>query len=238
MVAILNSMTRIIAGIPVPNTAMINASIALAEAELPYQGYSHVMRAWLNGQAMLNRLPPSNRSKIDHEAVGVATILHDLGWSNNTEIVSNDKTFEVDGAIAAAKFIRREGGAAWDDQRIQLVWDAIALHTNALIYPYKELEVQYTAAGTVTELLGPELAKQTLGDIVTATQADWDRIIAEIPRPPGRKKYFYDLMIGFCTTKPQVTYGTFQGDWGERYVKNYTRVGHRQIDLMDRILQD
>jgi hypothetical protein len=80
MVAVLPYMTRIIAGIPVPNTPLINASIALARAELPDHGYNHVMRAWLNGQALINHLPPSNRSKIDVEAFGVATILHDLGW--------------------------------------------------------------------------------------------------------------------------------------------------------------
>jgi hypothetical protein len=80
MVAVLPYMTRIVAGIPVPNTPLINASIALARAELPDHGYNHVMRAWLNGQALINHLPPSNRSKIDVEAFGVATILHDLGW--------------------------------------------------------------------------------------------------------------------------------------------------------------
>jgi hypothetical protein len=80
--------------------------------------------------------------------------------SNNTKIVSKDKTFEVDGANAAREFLQREGGRAWDKHRIQLVWDAIALHTNSEINPYKELEVSYTAAGTLTEIVGPEIAKQ------------------------------------------------------------------------------
>ena len=74
------SVTRIIAGIPVPDTPLINSSIALARANLPDNGFNHVMRAWLNGQAIINKLPAVNRSGIDEEAFGVATILHDLGW--------------------------------------------------------------------------------------------------------------------------------------------------------------
>jgi hypothetical protein len=80
MVAILYQATRLIAGISVPNTPLINASISLAQESLPTNGFNHVMRAWLNGQAIINHLPPRNRSVIDTEAFGVATILHDLGW--------------------------------------------------------------------------------------------------------------------------------------------------------------
>lgn len=80
MVAVSHLLTRVIAGIPVPNTPLINSSIALARAALPDQGYNHVMRSWLNGQAIINNLPIANRSQIDQEAFGIATILHDLGW--------------------------------------------------------------------------------------------------------------------------------------------------------------
>lgn len=79
MVVVLPHLTRIIAGIPVPNTALINSSIAYARATLPDDGYNHVMRAWLNGQAIINRLPKANRSGVDQEAFGVAAILHDTG---------------------------------------------------------------------------------------------------------------------------------------------------------------
>jgi hypothetical protein len=70
-----------------------------------------------------------------------------------------DKIFEVDGAMAAKELLEKEGGRRWDKQRIQLVWDAIALHTNADIAKYKQIEVVLTAAGTATELFGPEEAR-------------------------------------------------------------------------------
>jgi len=81
MVAILGHLTRVIAGIPVPNSPIINASIALAHDNLPTLTYNHVMRSWLNGQAIINKLPAANLSMVDQEAFGVAAILHDLGWS-------------------------------------------------------------------------------------------------------------------------------------------------------------
>lgn len=80
MVAIVPLMTRVIAGVTVPNSPLINASIALAREALPENGFNHVMRAWLNGQTIINKLPEYNRSKIDLEAFGVAALFHDMGW--------------------------------------------------------------------------------------------------------------------------------------------------------------
>lgn len=80
MVRIFHHLTRIIAGVTVPDTPLINASIALAQDSLPENGFNHVMRAWLNGQAIINHLPSYARSVVDEEAFGVAAILHDLGW--------------------------------------------------------------------------------------------------------------------------------------------------------------
>ena len=80
MVLFMNTVTRLVAGVTVPDTPLINASIALAQRSLPANGFNHVMRAWLNGQALINHLPIENRSRIDTEAFGVAAILHDLGW--------------------------------------------------------------------------------------------------------------------------------------------------------------
>lgn len=80
----------------------------------------------------------------------------------NTSFVSPDKRFEVDGANAARDHVKAKGGKDWKNKhRVQLIWDAIALHTTRDIALYKEIEVQLTSAGTLTELIGPELARQT-----------------------------------------------------------------------------
>jgi hypothetical protein len=98
MVAILGHLTRVIAGVSVPNSPMVNATIAFAQENLPLLTYNHVMRAWLNGQAIINKLPAANLSRVDQEAYAVGAILHDMGFSNNSEFISSDKRFEVDGA--------------------------------------------------------------------------------------------------------------------------------------------
>jgi hypothetical protein len=52
------------------------------------------------------------------------------------------------------------------------------------------------------------------------------------------KGYFKDLMVGFCISKPQVTYSNCVGDYGEKHVEGYTREGERPIDLLEKVLPD
>jgi hypothetical protein len=78
----------------------------------------------------------------------------------DTEYVSNDKRFEVDGANVARELVRKQG-AKWDKHREQLLWDSIVLHTSPDIAASKEIEVALVSGGTFCELVGPEIAKQS-----------------------------------------------------------------------------
>lgn len=80
MIAIATFAIRIIAGVTVPDTPLINASISLARDALPDRPYNHVMRAWLNGKTIINKMPSEQRATIDEEAFAVGAILHDMGW--------------------------------------------------------------------------------------------------------------------------------------------------------------
>lgn len=260
MVAIPHLLTRVIAGIPVLNTPLINSSIALARAALPDEGYNHVMRSWLNGQAIINKLPAANRSLIDEEAFSVAVILHDLGWydkttsscwfrekasptyiprrSNDTAYFTLDKRFEIDGAIAARSFLRTHGGPAWQSpHRLQLVFDMIALHATASIARYKQSEVAITSGGIITELVGPDNSKALFGDLITVEQTQWDAIAEAFPRK-GLKSYFNDVMVHLCEVKPETTWDNFVSDYGEVLVEGFNRTGHRIVDLTQRVLKD
>lgn len=96
-----------------------------------------------------------------HTALGTVVIDTENNRAFNTSFVSKDRWFEVDGAEAARDFIRNSTHSSeWDEHRVQLVWDAIALHTNADIAKFKQPEVQYTSAGTILELVGPDVARQ------------------------------------------------------------------------------
>lgn len=88
------------------------------------------MRSWLLGFVIAAKIPQLQGR--DLEAHALAAILHDLGWAETGDLVTEDKRFEVDGANAARDFLETEAGD-WDKHRLQLVWDAIALHTTPSI---------------------------------------------------------------------------------------------------------
>jgi hypothetical protein len=156
--------TRLIAGISVPDTLTITKAIAYARANQDDQTYNHVMRSWLMGTASLSHLPSSTTASIDLEAYAVAAILHDLGLDlKSPDIVSQDKRFEVDGADAAVRFLREEGGKGWTEERLWEVWHAIALHTTPSIAVHDTPFVWSTCVGVGTELLGPDITIQTFG---------------------------------------------------------------------------
>ncbi|KAH7117744.1 hypothetical protein B0J11DRAFT_468250 [Dendryphion nanum] len=230
--------TRVLAGVSVPDTPLVNAAIAFAHKNLPKEGYHHVMRAWLNGQAIMNKLPTEEKSKIDQEAYSVAVILHDLGWSTNPDLISSDKRFEVDGAIAARSFVEKETAHShshhsYPAPRLQLIWDAVALHAIPDIARFKQSEVCLTSAGIASELLGPTIGSKAFGgDVITVTQEEWEGINREFPRE-GLKKYFKGVMVGLCQWKPQTTYGNFVGDYGDEFLEGYESKGKRLMDFLE-----
>jgi hypothetical protein len=97
-----------------------------------------------------------------------------------------------------------------------MVWDAVALHTTASLALRKEVEVQVTIIGILTDFTGPE---KTFGGVLKRSQ--WDVIVEEFPRldlSEGTK----DILCNLCRTKPETTYNNAVGGLGEAYVE-----GHR-----------
>jgi hypothetical protein len=115
-----------------------------------------------------------------------------------------------------------------------MIWDAIALHGISNIAAYKEFEVALVSASSLIDLAGPTMAKQTWGDLVTVTQTQYDAIKKEFPGT-GQRKYFLGQLVEICRRKPETTYDNFVGDFGEKYVANYSRVGHRPLELIENL---
>ena len=122
--------TRVFAGVSVPDTPLIAKALVLCREHLNDLAYNHSVRGWLLGFVIAAKEPELQGR--DLEAHSIAAILHDLGWAETGDLVTEDKRFEVDSANAARDFLRREA-ADWDKHRLQLVWDAIALHTTTSI---------------------------------------------------------------------------------------------------------
>lgn len=218
--------TKVIAGITVPDTPLITAAIALARKHLADWSYNHVMRSWLLGFAIADKVP--DLTDRDRELHSIAAILHDLGWDEKDAFISTDKRFEVDGANAARDFIKKEtAGAEWDKHRIQVLWDAIALHTTPSIAWHKEPEVKATGLGIIAELLGPDVVP---GGILS--HAQWDAVAEAYPRD-GLRDGLIGKMCGFCRDKPETTVDNFVGDFGEAFVEGYSRNGKRFFDAFN-----
>jgi hypothetical protein len=142
-------------------------------------------------------------------------------------LVSKDKRFEIDGANAARDFLRNEALASeWDKHRLQLVWDAIALHTTFSIAVEKEIEVQSCAIGILADFSGPE---KSIGGVLT--REVWNGIVEDFPRD-GFRDGVKEALCHLCRTKPETTYDDWVADFGTKYVNGYVR-GLQGIDLIE-----
>src|SRR6202012_233718 len=134
----------VLAGIKVPDTVLVRDAIDLSRSASEPFLFNHAMRSWLFGVL----LSESAERAPDAELLAVATVLHDLGL---TDRYAAENRFEVDGANAARAFLSDRGIAMG---QIQLVWDAIALHTTPTLALHKEPEVAMTHSGIAVDVLG------------------------------------------------------------------------------------
>jgi hypothetical protein len=192
----------ILAGIRVVDTQLVRDSMDLARSLSEPYIFNHVMRSWLFGVLIAANAQPAP----DPELLAVSAILHDLGL---TDRYSAQERFEVDGANAARSFLKERGIPA---HQIQLVWDAIALHTTRSIAPHKESEVAMTHSGVFVDVLGAGLE--------LIPQDKLRAILAEFPRL-SMKKQFLDCLCGVVRRKPATSYDNSLRDLGTRYVEGY-----------------
>ncbi|KAF2665025.1 hypothetical protein BT63DRAFT_459645 [Microthyrium microscopicum] len=210
--------TRTIAGVTVVDTDLVKAAQQYARAHSDDMTYNHVMRSWLFGVTISKKLEPF-LGPVDPEAQAIAAIMHDLGWDNTGELISSDKRFEVDGAIAARAWIdkqQKDGLASnLDESKKDLIWDAIALHTTPSIAAFKQPLVQVVGAGIASDFQGP-----TTDPTKTLTWDEYHAVTAEFPRldlAAGIRR----ILCGFAETKPQATIESFSEQYGVRFIKGY-----------------
>jgi hypothetical protein len=200
-----NVATRLLAGVSVPDTALISRAIDFArERSEPYL-FNHVMRSWLFAALLAQR----NQTTHDGEVLAVTTFLHDLGLA---EAFNGALRFEVEGANAARTFARNEG---MEDRRSQLIWDGVALNSTPSISLYKEAEVALATMGIGLDWGG--FGYEAL------TDAEVTEIVDAFPRL-GMKERFTQAVCRIVETRPATTYDNFARDFGERFVPGYEPV--------------
>src|SRR5260370_15284258 len=137
----------VLAGIKVVDTPLVHDAMELARNSSEPYLFIYVMRSWLFAVVIAEDAKPAP----DPELLAVSGILHDLGL---TDRYAAQERFEVDVANAARSFLKERG---IPPHQIQLVWDAIALHTTRSIALHKEPEVAVTHSGIAIDIFGAGL---------------------------------------------------------------------------------
>ncbi len=194
--------SRLLAGVVVPDTPVISRAIEFARARTEPYLFNHAMRSWLFASIIAQRKQTAH----DGEVLAIATILHDVGL---TEDFNGPLRFEVEGANAARAFARDQ---KLNERQVQLIWDTVALNSTPSIALYKEAEVALSTMGIGLDwggwgyeaLNGPEVAE----------------IVEAFPRLE-MKKQFTHAVCRIVETRPETTYDNFARDFGERFVPGY-----------------
>jgi uncharacterized protein (TIGR02246 family) len=136
------------AQLSLPETDVARKAYAFAKRATPAFILNHGIRSYVFARAHAARRSLRPGTDYDDELVFLSCILHAIGLS---EQGNGNQRFEVDGADTAAAFLRRHGV---EERRIDIVWDAIALHTSPGIANRWATEVAMTQAGIATDIIG------------------------------------------------------------------------------------
>lgn len=188
-----------VAGIALPDSPLARAAIGLARADCPDFLFNHSIRTFLFGALFVK----ARGASFDAEEVFVAAALHDLGLL--PKYASPAEPFEIDSAEAAKALLQARGVAA---ARIDLIWDAIAMHASA-IGRHKPLEVRMVGAGAGADVFGGGVDRLA-PDVVKA-------VLAAYPRLDFNHR-FEALLLDHCRRKPLSTAST----WLDAFCRNHS----------------
>ncbi|PPS91454.1 hypothetical protein BZZ08_00334 [Streptomyces sp. MH60] len=157
-----NALPASVAGIRIPNTELTRETVRFARNASSVTLFNHVMRTYLYSAVLFER----RGIRYDRELAFVAAVLHDLGLLETYQVPG--ERFEVGGADAAQRFLRKQGVP---EDRVAVVWDAIALHTSSSIASRKRPEIAMVSVGSAVDFAGQGLQQipaDALEDILTA----------------------------------------------------------------------
>jgi hypothetical protein len=176
--------------------------------------FNHSTRVYLFGALTGQR----KGLKFDPELLYVGAMFHDIGLTDRYRQSQN--RFEVDGANAAREFLRSYGIPETD---VDLVWDAIALHTTPGIPEHKKAEVALVTSGVEMDVLG--LAYEQFTDL------EREAVVRAYPRGDDFKnaiiRAFYDGM----KHRPDSTFGTVNDDVLAHFDPEFKRIDFCSVIL-------
>ncbi|WP_112242617.1 HD domain-containing protein [Kribbella monticola] len=200
-----------IADIEIPDSKLATEATELVRDLTDDLIYHHSRRVFLFGSLQGREL------KYDPELLYVGAMFHDLGLTSAYR--DSMQRFELDGADAAATFLRDRG---INEADAELVWTAIALHTTPEIPHHLRPEIALVTAGVEADVLGIALDR-----IPAAARAE---IVAAHPRPDFKNRILEAFTHGI-EHRPATTFGNVKADVLARFVP-----GFQPINFVDTIL--
>ena len=184
-----------IAGVRIPDSKLAQAATELVRDTESDLLFHHSTRVYYFGALAGLR----KKLKFDPELLYIGAMFHDIGLTK--QYSSATERFEVDSANAARDFLRQQG---IDEAAIEIVWDAIALHTTPGMPQHKKPEVALVTAGVEMDVLG----------IGYLNVPDVQREAVTEAHPRGvhfKEQIIHAFHDGFCH-KPETTFGTVNDD--------------------------
>ncbi len=184
-----------IAGIKIPDSKMAHDLTQLIRDTEPDLLFHHSTRVYLFGALTGER----KGLKFDPELLYVGAMFHDIGLTETYR--HSQLRFEVDGANAARDFLRSYGVP---QESVEIVWDAIALHTTPGIPEHKKPEVALVTSGVEMDVLG--IAYEQF------TDAQRDAVVAAHSRGGDFKNKIIQAFYDGMRHRPNSTFGTVNSD--------------------------
>lgn len=168
------------------------------------------MRTYLFGY----RLGQKNQLKFDAELLYLGAIMHDLGLTTAFE---GEQRFEVDGADAAKKFVVENG---LGEEKAEIVWDAIALHTSIGIASRKRPEIALVHMGAGLDVFGMG-ADELSADVVHEVFETYPRL--------GLADSITKLLVEQVKKKPQVVPFTWLAEVGRSCIHGFACPSYKDM---------
>lgn len=219
-----------ISGVNMPLSPVTVAAFHYSEEHTPTAIHNHAIRSAYWALILARKHPAFNQTepsipKIDLELVILVCILHDMGMAHSPDLITKDKRFEVDGANIARDFLHdyisfQETSSSddatisqgWDAHRIEVVWNAIALHATISIAAYASPEIALASMAIGADFTGPFTAPH--GVITEEEYLDVEHSFPLAGLGVGTVK---EVMGGFCRDKPSTTFDNFASGFGLNY---------------------
>jgi hypothetical protein len=198
-------MSDVIAGITIPDTALVREATALVREAADDTLFHHSRRVFLWGSLKI----AARGLQVDPELAYVGGLFHDLGLT--PAYATKDRRFELDGAEAARDFLLEHGRT---EAEARNVWLAIALHTTPEVPLRLAPEIAVVTLGVETDVLGLELE--------TITDEQRAGVVAAHPRPDFKNRILHAFYQGMAN-RPETTFGTMNDDVLAHFDPEFTR---------------